>query len=236
MEDIDFEKLKKLLKVADLIENYQYYLLRRNIGFFYIGIIGAVAIGLFSYSTLLDVLGSQFMMLAGILAGLLSATMYIFLIMSTFRIPSFFKKGNRTLSLSSWSANYIWILLGMIYIFLYIIGTFVPLPSFIYAFYLPLFIGLGNISNYLSSKHQKDYPGKIEKEYLILGFTCIATAMLIPFIPDTKYQWFANLIAIWLGMFVFGIYVVITASKIFEKGSQNGSRSAQKDYFPNENK
>jgi len=227
MKREDIERARKLLKIADIIEKYQYYLIRKSIGSFYIGIISVVAIGLFTYPLLLEILGESRAVLAGILTGLITAIIFILWFVSAFTSPKIFLEKEKKRKKFALSVNLLWLSLFSVYGIIGIVDIFMPLPEFIYPFYLSLMIGIGNIGNYFFSRKTKDYPGKIEKEYLYLGLVAILPAFIIPFVPQVEYQWSLDFIAIWFGMFIFGIYVIITAPRVFEEGHFDGNRGHQ---------
>jgi len=207
------EHLEKLLHIVNIIEKYEYYMLRRAIGGLYIGIISIVATCIFIYFSVVSIYGLNPLIILAIIV--LAASMIIAYGITAFRFRVIVTRVPRNPKYS-----YLWIVVfvcfGLLYVVRYAVGVY--LPDTVFPVSLAVFLGIGNIGSYFISKRSRKYPGIIMNEYLALGILFVLTGTIISFIPDVDIQWLVDVFVLWIGMILFGMYVSYTAHKVFREG------------------
>lgn len=212
MGSVNEDDLEKLLRLTKILERYEYYLLRRSIGNFYIGIVSIVATTIFLFVQMISVFGVENPYIIS-LPFVVMITLIIALRISLFRFKIFIRipKDGRKYSI-------FWTIITGAYMMLFFIYDFevAPISESVIAITLPIFLGVGYIGSYIFSRRMEDYPGKVEKEYLLIGIAFALTGILIiPF--DVILQWFIDGIVIWLGMIILGVYLSLTAPRVFRE-------------------
>lgn len=220
MDNEDLEYAKKLLRIVDVIENYNYYLIRRSIGITFIVIIALTSIIIMLISMI-----EQALKLTYFVASMLyfSAFTFFFLIIillshNIVKIPTIYS----TKRVSYRVHGKIWTCVGGFILVSSFVVYNTSVPDFYFPFILQASFGIGFISNYLAARTTPEFPGKIDREYLPIGFALLLTSPLILVYPEQA--WIITSIVIMIGTFIFGIYLILTASKVFEKReASNGS-------------
>jgi len=209
--DVDKERLEKLLQIADIIEKYEYYLLRRATGNLYVGIISIVATCMFLYLGVSITFGQSF--LVALFISILCFSLIISYTNATFK----FRMITRIPQKSEY--GYIWGAVYTVFVLLYLLkyALGINLPENVFPISLAIINGVGNVGCYLVSKKSEKYPGIIMREYLALGLVFVLTGILISFISNVDLQWLIDVIVLWIGMIIFGTYVSSTAHKVFER-------------------
>ncbi|RLE75598.1 MAG: hypothetical protein DRZ80_02490 [Thermoprotei archaeon] len=213
MEKEDIERARKLLKIVDIIERYNYYLMRRAIGTLYI-----VIVGLISLIILFIGIFTEIITLPPSLEGILYFLSFIFFFIIIIplgslilRIPTLYSPDKK----SGKGYGITWMIVGASILIASSIIYTSPLPDYYFAFILQCLMSAGQFGNYLASRSQIDYPGKVEKEYFYFGLPLILFSPLILIFPE--YAWLIVIIFVSTGTFLFGIYLIITAPKVFKK-------------------
>ncbi len=222
MSDEDLEYAKKLLRIVNVIENYNYYLIRRSIGLIFIVIIALTAIIIATINMI-----EQALNLSLFLSGMLyfSAFSLFFLVITILshniaKIPEIYSAKRMNYR------NYggIWMIAGIMILVSSVIIYNTYIPDIYFTFLLQVLFGVGFLGSYFTAKNDPDYPGKVKEEYLILGLVLILLSPLILLYP--KYAWITAFTVVMIGTFIFGIYLILTASKVFEKWeNKNGSEN-----------
>lgn len=204
------ERLRKFIRIIDVIEKYEYYLLRRAIGNFYIGIIAIVATCVFLYLSIITTFDwSGYISLIIILLG---SSLIAILWVTTFRFKTILTRVKiRSKPSGYWVAIYI--ILCLLWVLKY--SVMLEIPDSVFPPILTILLGIGNVGLYLERRGMH-YPGVILKEFLVLGLVFIVAGFGIAFVPDVCTQWIITAIVLWIGMILFGLYVSLTASKVFQ--------------------
>jgi len=208
----EIEKIKKLLDVADVLEKYDYYLLRRSVGLIYLTISASISLILVIFLGFIEIVPpSQTTLFIG-------AVILIMIIATYFAVNGIFgslkiykievKKGKSV-------SGKIWGTLNALFFVILLLGFLGIIPEYDYPFIVQIIVGLGNLGNYYDSKKNEEFPGKIEKEYLVFSAILLATAVLIPLSPE--YGWFIVTMTALLGSYIFGLYILFTSDNVFEQ-------------------
>lgn len=221
MEEKDIIKVRKLLQIADILDVYGYYLLRRGIGSFYIGIAATVSLGLIFFFSL-KASGSTFIILATyalffvfifamimILGKQLLEIQPIYLTLPAQKERRKYRK----------YYGYSWILLSTVYLILIFMTTVHVISSQYSPLFTEAFIGFGQLGNYMASSKSPKYPGKVLKEYLVFGIAILLACPMIVIWPE--YGWFIVTAFCVLGSYIFGVYIIVTANRVLRKGQMN---------------
>lgn len=224
MSNNDLERAKKLLKIVDIIELYNYYLIRRSIGMIYIIIIALVTMIMLLCSFLTESLSLSLSVVGALYVVSFIVFMVIIILLSTtiVRIPTIYE----TKSLEGKRYGIVWTIIGIIIIISSIIIYNTSIPDYYFPFTMQFLYGIAYVCNYFISKMTGYYPGKVDVEYLYLGVSLIAGSMIILIYP--RYDWIVVVLFAFMGTFLFGIYLIITASNIFkEREEENESGSTE---------
>ena len=212
-----FEREKELaedfLNVIKVIEKYHYYLLRRTIGLLYLTIAATVSIFIIFISFIVNVIPEQFLPL--VIVGILTIMLVeIFIVsMNIFKLPKMYSRKEESRKKRDLSGK-IWFTLAVITVALMMFGPYLKFPSYTAPLATQIFVGVGNIGNYIESRTDETYPGKIEKEYLLYSIVVLIAGAFIPFLPE--YGWFIVTITALFGAYAMGLYITLTADKALD--------------------
>ena len=212
-EKIDQTKIKELLEVLNVLERYNYYVIRRSIGILYLLISATISFGLLIFIYFLEVF-------KGISLFIISLTFFIVVVIavillsgSIFKTTMLYiekKKVRRKSNISS----IMWTLATIIIIPLMILSQYYNLPYYLSPLYIQLMVAVGNLGNYLESRREKDYPGKVKREYLVVSIFLFAT--LPAFVLFPEYCWLTLTITALGSAYITGLYLILTAEKALE--------------------
>ncbi len=218
MIDEDIQRARKILEIADIIDVYYYYLIRRGVGSFYIGISASVSVALLLMLNFIsEALPTYWILFGYIILWLFIFGIIFILSKQLFTIPSIYmtrKKGDR--ETKKRTSIYLFIMLSTIYVIMFLHSIVDILPSYFAPLSTEIYIGCIQVWNYWQSYKTSEYPGKVSKEYLIFGVILFLGSLLIPLYPE--YGWFIVLIFGLIGTYLFGLYLIISASSILVKG------------------
>jgi len=213
MSNEDLEYAKKLLRIVDVIENYNYYLMRRSIGMIFIVIIALTSI-IISIISMIEQTFELTYFAASLLYFSSFSLFFMIIILLSYnigKIPAIYSMKR----VSYRDHGKIWTIIGgFILVTSFIIyNTWVP--DFYFPFILQASFGAGFIGDYLISRKQPEFPGKIDQEYLPIGLALLLFSPIILIYQD--FSWIIAFMSITIGTFIFGIYLLLTAGKVFEK-------------------
>gem|GEM_PF-4752781 len=221
------ERIERFLEIVDLIEVYGYYLLRKGIGELYIFVAGIISISLLLVLPLETILPNIYLSIAIVLIFIIASSSTLFACREFILIPYLYVRKPRKekkieIEGVFWSIASIVIVLTFITIWTGLV------PPTIAPFTVGVMVGFGNIGNYVGARGRKDYPGKVSREYLVLGVIIIMGSFLALLLP--QYGWYIITIVALLGTFLFGVYILLTASKVLEqRGSIDEQRGFRED-------
>ena len=204
------ELAEDFLNVIKVIEKYHYYILRRTIGLLYLAIAATVSIFVIFILFMVNVIPESLLPL--VIVGIV-AIMFIeiFVVsMNIFKLPKIYAKKERKKGRSNLIGK-IWFIIFLITIPMMIIAPYLKFPDYTAPLVTQIFVGLGNMGNYIGSRKDEAYPGKIEKEYLLYSIIVLIAAVFIPYQP--RYGWFIVTITALFGAYILGLYITLTADK-----------------------
>lgn len=213
MSDEDLEYAKRLLRIVDVIENYNYYLMRRSIGMIFVIIIALTAI-IINFISMVEHLFELSYITIGILyffSFSLFFLIIIFLSHNIGRIPIIYA----TKRVDYRDLGKVWSIIGALILISAIIIYSTEVPDFYFFLTMQSLYGIGFISSYLTTKNKPNFPGKINLEFVSIGLIQFLTAPLILIYP--KYSGIIAFMVITIGTFIFGIYLILTANNVFKK-------------------
>jgi len=218
------KKLKDLSSLSNLLETYALYHRRRSIGNFYIFISATVSIFLFLGFILSDyvsaVAGSTYGGFAILFTMMIALILIFYISVNYFKFVELYKPSG--IERKEGQVMWLWIPLSIALMFYMSVGNFFGVPSWTYPFSVNVFVGLGNLVNYFDSKLYNDYPGKVQKEYLYNALILFIGSILIIILPD--YGWLIVTVTALMGAYAVGIYITVTAEKVFIEAGVYGER------------
>ena len=208
------EKIKELIEILDTLERYNYYVIRRSIGILYLLISATISFALLIFLYLLDLFRGLSLFIISLSFFLIVILTVILLSGTIFRTTVIYKEKKEKKKKKSIS-NIAWSLATITLIPIMIISQTFNLPYYLSPFYIQLMVAIGNLGNYLESHRQKDYPGKVEKEYLAISLILFITSPAFFIFPE--YCWFILTITALGSTYIAGVYLILTAEKALEK-------------------
>ncbi|MGQ4891649.1 MAG: hypothetical protein ACP6IP_04070 [Candidatus Njordarchaeia archaeon] len=214
MEQREEKKLaKEFLNVIKYIEKYEYYMIRRSIGLLYLIIAATVSLFVISISYIIELIPTSLLPIAISILVILMITTIILASVNVFKIPKIYEEQKKEKCKGS-TSGLIWFILSIIAIAIIISANFIDYPDYTMPLTVQMLVGLGNLGNFYDSWKQKDYPGKIEKEYLIFSIVLLISAIFILVYPG--FGWFVVTVTSLLGAYILGLYITLTAEKALE--------------------
>ena len=215
MGDNEYEEYaKKFLKIIDVVEKYQYYMVRRTTGLLYLTIAATISIFLFLTLYILELVPASLKAITFVPLLMLIFAAIWFISANILKLPKIYQIGKREDEAAERGIGYTWFGLSLLYVLIMILNFIIHLPQFILPLYTQVFVALGNLGNYYFGKRTEQYPGKINREYLYFAIILLLTSPMITIFRG--YEWFIVTIFTLLGTYAFGVYIVLTSDKALE--------------------
>lgn len=215
MNEEYIEEARKFKMVIEVVERFQYFILRRTIGILYLLIAATISVFLMIGLSISELFEGAYGLL--VLTALFFAMLAIIFVVANniFKLPRLYVSDKEALKDGGKERGIFWLILSMINFALMFVIIYTHAPFYLLPMSIQLFVALGNLGNYYFASKEEGYPGRVDREYLYLSLILFISTPLFPVFPG--YGWFILTVFALAGTYITGLVILVTAEKALEE-------------------